>query len=79
MDFNGGVGQDVIVAAGPPQGDPVALVTTMQATFPGLRLQGTVLMDQSNLIMNQQLAWARQQIDILLRDQAATVQNEAMA
>ena len=79
LDLNGGRGEDVIVAAGPPQGDATTLVAAIQAAAPGLRAQGQALMAQNSSTMNQQLAWATQQVDTLLRGQSAAVQSEAMA
>jgi Ca2+-binding RTX toxin-like protein len=79
LDINGGRGQDAIVAAGPPQGTLDARVAAIQGAAPGLRTQGMALMAQNTTTMNQQLAWATQQVDTLLRGQSAAVQSEAMA
>ena len=79
LDINGGAGADTIVAAGPPQGDPLAMVTAIQSAAPGLRQQGTLLMNQTSTTMNNQLAWATAQVETLLRGQCGAAQSEAMA
>ena len=54
-------------------------ISAIQAAAPGLRTQGLTLMALASTTMNQQSAWATQQVETLLRSQSAAVQNEAMA
>lgn len=79
LDFNGGAGQDLIVAAGPQQGQLDDRISAIRAAAPGLRAQGGALLGQSASTMTGQLAWARQQVETVLRVQSAAVQNESTA
>ena len=79
LDFNGGAGQDILAAAGSPTGQVADRLIAIQAAAPGLRTQGLATLALANTTMNQQSAWATQQVETLLRSQSAAVQSEAMA